>query len=81
MKPGKLRTYLAGGLQFPVSSARRHHFSLAAGTEKKRTQRKGKGMGKAPWTKHDKTSEEFMAVKKSAEEVQGRTPRISLIGT
>jgi hypothetical protein len=34
------------------------------GAVKKRSQRKNKLMGKAAWTKRDKTSGEFMAVKK-----------------
>ena len=36
------------------------------GAVKKRTQLKSKLMGKSAWTKRDKTSGEFMAVKKSA---------------
>ena len=36
------------------------------GAVKKRTQRKIELMGKSAWTKRDKTSGEFMAVKKSA---------------
>jgi len=40
------------------------------GAVKKRSQRKGKLMGKPACTKRDKTSGEFMA-----EEVQGRAPR------
>jgi hypothetical protein len=38
---------------------------------KKRTQLKTKVQGKAAWTKRDKTSGEFMAVKKSAKKFKG----------
>jgi hypothetical protein len=38
---------------------------------KKRTQLKSKLMGKSAWTKRDKTSGEFMAVKKSAKKFKG----------
>jgi hypothetical protein len=38
---------------------------------KKRTQRRSKLMGKPAWTKRDKTSGEFMAVKKSAKKFKG----------
>ena len=41
------------------------------GAVKKRTQRTGKLMGKSAWTKRDKTSGEFMAVKKSAKKFKG----------
>ena len=41
------------------------------GAIKKRTQRKGKLMGKTAWTKRDKTSGEFMAVKKSKKKFKG----------
>ena len=38
---------------------------------KKRTQRKSKVMGKPAWTKRDRTSGEFLAVKKSARKFKG----------
>jgi len=38
---------------------------------KKRTQLKSKLMGKSAWTKRDKTSGEFMAVRKSAKKFKG----------
>jgi len=41
------------------------------GAVRKRTQRKGKLMGKTAWTKRDKTSGEFMAVKKSPKKFKG----------
>jgi hypothetical protein len=41
------------------------------GCFEKRTQRKTAVMGKPGWTKRDKTSGEFMAVKKSAETFKG----------
>jgi hypothetical protein len=41
------------------------------GAVKKRTQRRSKLMGKPAWTKRDKTSGEFMAVKKSAKKFKG----------
>jgi len=41
------------------------------GAVRKRTQLKGKVMGKSAWTKRDKTSGEFMAVKKSAKKFKG----------
>jgi hypothetical protein len=41
------------------------------GAVKKRTQRKGKLMGKTAWTKRDKTDGEFMAVKKSPKKFKG----------
>ena len=41
------------------------------GAVKKRTQRKGKVMGKTAWTKRDKTSGAFMAVKKSKKKFKG----------
>jgi hypothetical protein len=41
------------------------------GAVKKRTQLKGKVSGKPAWTKRDKTSGEFMAVKKSAKKFKG----------
>ena len=41
------------------------------GAVKKRTQLKTKVMGKDAWTKRDKTSGEFMAVKKSAKKFKG----------
>ena len=41
------------------------------GAVRKRTQLKGKLMGKTAWTKRDKTSGEFMAVKKSAKKFKG----------
>jgi hypothetical protein len=41
------------------------------GAVKKRTQRKTAVMGKPAWTKRDKTSGEFMAVKKSAKKFKG----------
>ena len=41
------------------------------GAVKKRTQLKSKLMGKSAWTKRDKTSGEFMAVKKSAKKFKG----------
>ena len=41
------------------------------GAVRKRTQLKGKVMGKAAWTKRDKTSGEFMAVKKSVRKFKG----------
>ena len=41
------------------------------GAVKKRTQRKTAVMGKTAWTKRDKTSGEFMAVKKSAKKFKG----------
>jgi len=41
------------------------------GAVKKRTQRNTKLMGKPSWTKRDKTSGEFMAVKKSAKKFKG----------
>ena len=43
------------------------------GAVKKRTQRKTAVMGKPAWTKRDKTSGEFMAVKKERQEIQ-RSP-------
>jgi hypothetical protein len=41
------------------------------GAVKKRTQLKSKVMGKPAWTKRDKKSGEFMAVKKSAKKFKG----------
>lgn len=41
------------------------------GRGEKRTQRKSKVMGKPAWTKRDKKSGEFMAVKKSAKKFKG----------
>lgn len=41
------------------------------GAVKKRTQRKGKLMGKTAYTKRDKTSGEFMAVKKKKKKFKG----------
>lgn len=41
------------------------------GAVKKRTQLKGKLQGQTAWTKRDKTSGEFMAVKKSAKKFKG----------
>jgi hypothetical protein len=41
------------------------------GAVKKRTQLKSKLMGKAAWTKRDKTSGEFLAVKNSAKKFKG----------
>jgi hypothetical protein len=41
------------------------------GAVKKRTQLKGKLMGKTAWTKRNKKDGEFMAVKKSAKKFKG----------
>ena len=41
------------------------------GAVKKRTQFKGKLMGKTSWTKRDKTDGKFMAVKKSPKKFKG----------
>ena len=41
------------------------------GAVKKRTQRKAKLQGKTAWTKRDKTSGEFLAVKKSEKKFKG----------
>ena len=41
------------------------------GAVRKRTQRKGKLMGKTAWTKRDKTDGQFMAVKKSKKKFKG----------
>jgi hypothetical protein len=41
------------------------------GPVKKRTQLKGKLQGKTAWTKRNKTSGEFMAVKKSKKKFKG----------
>jgi hypothetical protein len=41
------------------------------GAVKRRSQLKGKVMGKTAWTKRDKTSGEFMAVKKSKKKFKG----------
>jgi len=41
------------------------------GAVKKRTQLKSKRMDKSAWTKRDKKSGEFMAVKKSAKKFKG----------
>lgn len=41
------------------------------GAVKKRTQRKTAVMGKTAWVKRDKTSGEFMAVKKSDKKFKG----------
>ena len=41
------------------------------GAVKKRTQLKGKIMGKTAWTKRDKTDGKFMAVKKSEKKFKG----------
>ena len=41
------------------------------GAVKRRTQLKTKVQGKAAWIKRDKTSGEFMAVKKSAKKFKG----------
>ena len=41
------------------------------GAVKKRTQLKGKVSGEPAWTKRDKSSGEFMAVKKSAKKFKG----------
>ncbi len=41
------------------------------GAVKKRSQRKGKLMGKTAWTKRTKTSGQFMAVKKSKKKFKG----------
>jgi hypothetical protein len=41
------------------------------GAVKKRTQLKGKLMGKTTWTKRDKTDGKFMAVKKSKKKFKG----------
>ena len=53
------------------------------GAFKKRTQRKSKVMGKAALTKRDKTSGEFMAVKKSAKKFKwgGRNRHVEHLGT
>jgi hypothetical protein len=45
--------------------------SARKGAAKMRTQRRSKLMGKPAWTKRDKTSGEFMAVKKSAKKFKG----------
>ena len=44
------------------------------GAVRKRTQRKGKLMGKTAWTKRNKESGQFLNVKKR-EEIQRRSPR------
>jgi hypothetical protein len=41
------------------------------GAVKKRSQRKGKLMGKTAWTKRDKRDGQFMAVKKSRKKFKG----------
>ena len=41
------------------------------GAVRKRTQRKGKLMGKTAWTKRDKTDGKFMSVKKSKKKFKG----------
>ena len=41
------------------------------GAVRKRTQLKGKLMGKTAWTKRDKTDGKFMAVKKSKRKFKG----------
>ena len=41
------------------------------GAVRKRTQRKGKLMGKTAWTKRDKTDGKFMAGKKSKKKFKG----------
>ena len=41
------------------------------GPVRKRTQLKGKLMGKTAWTKRDKTDGKFMAVKKSKKKFKG----------
>lgn len=41
------------------------------GAVRKRTQRKGKLMGETAWTKRDKTSGQFMDVKKSPKKFKG----------
>ena len=41
------------------------------GAVRKRTQRKGKLMGKTAWTKRSKKSGQFMDVKKSAKKFKG----------
>ena len=41
------------------------------GAVKKRTQRKGKLMGKTAWTKRDKKGGQFMAVKKGKKKFKG----------
>ena len=41
------------------------------GAVKKRTQLKGKLMGETAWTKRDKTTGEFMDVKKNKEKFKG----------
>jgi hypothetical protein len=41
------------------------------GAVRKRSQRKGKLMGKTAWTKRDKTDGKFMAVKKSKKKFKG----------
>jgi len=48
-----------------------HGDNARKGAVRKRTQRKGKLMGKTAWTKRDKTSGEFMAVKKSPKKFKG----------
>ena len=45
--------------------------SARRGAVKKRSQRKGKLMGKTAWTKRTKTSGQFMAVKKSKKKFKG----------
>ena len=49
----------------PVGDGRR------IGAVRKRTQLKGKLMGKTAWTKRDKTDGKFMAVKKSKTKFKG----------
>jgi hypothetical protein len=44
---------------------------LRKGAVRKRTQLKGKVMAKAAWTKRDKTSGKFMAVKEKREKFKG----------
>ena len=41
------------------------------GAVRKRTQLKGKLMGKTAWTKRDKTDGKFMAIKKSKKKFKG----------
>lgn len=45
--------------------------SARKGAVRKRTQRKGKLMGKTAWTKRNKTSGRFMDVKKSNKKFKG----------
>jgi hypothetical protein len=45
--------------------------SARKGAVKKRTQLKGRLMGKTAWTKRDKTDGKFMAVKKNKKKFKG----------